>query len=88
MKAFLIASIVVSSVQAWAFAPSLDKVTAHSEDYLPIDDFSCTLTITGYGNVPGVGRVPITLTATEATCEEAAANLRPQIIEMEVGLYN
>lgn len=51
------------------------------------DFFECTLSITGYGNIEGVGRVPITLTATAATCDEASANLRPQIIEMELRLY-
>jgi hypothetical protein len=50
-------------------------------------EFNCTLTISGYGNVEGLGRIPITLSATAATCEEAAAELRPSIIEMELRLY-
>jgi hypothetical protein len=51
------------------------------------NEIQCTLTISGYANVEGMGRIPITLSATANTCDEAAAELRPSIIEMELRLY-
>ena len=44
----------------------------------------CTLSITGNGYLQGVGSVEITLTATGSTCDEAAAELRSQIIAMQL----
>ena len=44
----------------------------------------CTLTITGFADHPILGRIPISLSATESTCEEAAAKLRPTIIELKI----
>ena len=67
----------------YSFAGNGENDTSKPEEIVSAE-YACTLTISGYGNVEGLGRIPVTLTATEDTCEEAAANLRPQIIAMEI----
>ena len=49
-------------------------------------DFECTLSATGYGTVEGLGRIPITISSTGATCEEVANYLRGQIIELQFSI--
>lgn len=68
----------------FAFMLCLSNGSTHASSE---ENLACTLTISGYGNVEGVGRIPITLSATAETCEEAGAQLRPSIIEMEIRLY-
>lgn len=46
----------------------------------------CTLSITGYGNFGELGRIKVTMTAKGATCNEAAEELRAEIIKREVRL--
>lgn len=46
----------------------------------------CTLSITGYATFEEIGRIRVTMRAQGETCEEAAAELRAEVIRRQLSI--
>lgn len=57
--------------------------TPISGQVLAMEDLNCVLTVTGFANFEGLGRLQTTLTASAPTCSEAATELRAAIIKRQ-----
>ena len=54
---------------------------AVTDPIMAMEDLNCVLSVTGFANFEGLGRVQTTLRASAPTCSEAATELRAAIIK-------